>query len=107
MTAKRWVDSPNSSPLTEAVRAAELFLDLMFLLCSHHRMADTDPGTKTALAASPDPDEADDAILSGLIELSAAMARAFQADAIAALQAGDLDRAGKAEAHFSRLFLGI
>ena len=29
------------------------------------------------------------------------------AEAVAALQAGDLDRAGKAEAHFSRLFLGI
>jgi hypothetical protein len=79
----------------------------MFLLCSHHRMADADPRTETALAAPPDPGEADDAILSGLIELSTAMARAFQADAIAALQAGDLDRAGKAEVHFSRLFLGI
>ena len=49
----------------------------------------------------------DDAILSGLIKLGAAMAQAFQADAVAALQAGDLDRAGKAETHFSRLFLGI
>ncbi|OWJ66747.1 hypothetical protein [Inquilinus limosus] len=70
-------------------------------------MVDADTRTETALAASPDPAEADDAILSGLIELSMAMARAFQADAIAALQAGDLDRAGKAETHFSRLFLGI
>ncbi|OWJ59450.1 hypothetical protein [Inquilinus limosus] len=63
--------------------------------------------TETEIAAPPDPDEADDAILSGLIELGMAMARAFQADAIAALQADDLDRAGKAETHFSRLFLGI
>ncbi|OWJ68548.1 hypothetical protein BWR60_03825 [Inquilinus limosus] len=70
-------------------------------------MVDADPRTETALAASPDPDEADDAILSGLIELGMTMARAFQAEAIAALQADDLDRAGKAEAHFSRLFLGI
>ncbi|KGM33035.1 hypothetical protein P409_17955, partial [Inquilinus limosus MP06] len=66
-----------------------------------------DPRTETTRAASPDPDEADDAILSGLIEPGMTMAQAFQAEAIAALQAGDLDRAGKAEAHFSRLFLGI
>jgi hypothetical protein len=68
-------------------------------------MADADTRTETAPAAPPIPDE--DAILSGLIQLSAAMARAFQAEAIAALQADDLDRAGKAEIHFSRLFLGI
>ncbi len=49
----------------------------------------------------------EDAILSGLIELSMAMARAFQAEALAALQAGDLDRACKAETRFSRLSLGI
>ncbi|WP_343713295.1 hypothetical protein [Inquilinus sp.] len=68
-------------------------------------MADADPTTETAPAVRPLSD--DDAILSGLIELGMVMSRAFQADAIAALQAGDLDRAGKAEAHFSRLFLGI
>ncbi|WP_395681562.1 hypothetical protein [Inquilinus sp.] len=68
-------------------------------------MIDADIRTETALAAPPD--EADDAILSGLIQLSAAMARAFQAQGIAALQEGDLDRAGKAETHFSRLFLGV
>jgi hypothetical protein len=77
----------------------------MFLLCSDCGMVNAD--TRTALVAPPVPDEADDAILSGLIQLSAAMARVFQAEAIAALQAGDLDRAGKAEARFSRLFLGI
>jgi hypothetical protein len=70
-------------------------------------MADADTRTETALAAPPALDEADDALLSGLIELSMTMARAFQADAIAALQADNLDRAGKAEAHFSRLSLGI
>ncbi|OWJ68976.1 hypothetical protein [Inquilinus limosus] len=68
-------------------------------------MVDADIRTETAPAAPPD--QTDEAILSGLIQLSAAMARAFQAEAIAALQADDLDRAGKAEARFSRLFLGI
>jgi hypothetical protein len=68
-------------------------------------MADADTRTETAPTAPPDLGEA--AILSGLIELSAAMAKAFQAEAMAALQAGDLDRAIKAETRFSRLFLGI
>ena len=35
------------------------------------------------------------------------MARAFQAQGLAALAAGDLDRAGKAESRFSSLFLAI
>ncbi|WP_395682260.1 hypothetical protein [Inquilinus sp.] len=68
-------------------------------------MADADPRTETAPTVPPLPD--DDAILSGLIQLGATMARAFQAQAVAALQADDLDRAGRAEIHFSRLFLGI
>jgi hypothetical protein len=68
-------------------------------------MADADTRTETAPTAPPLPDEA--AILSGLIELSATMAQAFQAEALAALQAGDLDRACKAETRVSRLFLGI
>ncbi len=68
-------------------------------------MADADIRTETAPAAPPDLDE--DAILSGLVELSMGMARAFQAEALAALQAGDLDRACKAETRFSRLSLGI
>ncbi len=66
-------------------------------------MADAD--TRTAPATPPNLDE--DAILSGLVELSMAMARAFQAEALAALQVGDLDRACKAETRFSRLSLGI
>ncbi|WP_395677282.1 hypothetical protein, partial [Inquilinus sp.] len=70
-------------------------------------MVDAATRTEIAHAAPPVPEEADDAILSGLIQLSAAMARAFQAQCAAALQADDLDRAGKAETHFSRLFLGI
>ncbi len=68
-------------------------------------MADADTRTETAPTAPPILDE--DAILSGLAELSMAMARAFQAEALAALQAGDLDRACKAETRFSRLSLGI
>ncbi len=68
-------------------------------------MADADTRTETAPATPPNLDE--DAILSGLVELSMAMARAFQAEALAALQAGDLDRACKAETRFSRLSLGI
>jgi hypothetical protein len=68
-------------------------------------MVDADTRTETAPTAPPVLDE--DAILSGLVELSMAMARAFQAEALAALQAGALDRAGKAETHFSRLALGI
>ncbi|MBW8724712.1 MAG: hypothetical protein JF625_06080 [Inquilinus limosus] len=68
-------------------------------------MADADTRTETAPTAPPILDE--DAILSGLVELSMAMARAFQAEALAALQADDLDRACKAETRFSRLSLGI
>ncbi|WP_395675790.1 hypothetical protein [Inquilinus sp.] len=68
-------------------------------------MVDADTRTETALAAPPLPD--DDAILSGLIQLSAALARAFQAQGAAALEADDLDRASKAATQFNRLFLGI
>jgi len=54
-------------------------------------------------AASP----AEAAMLSELMELAMALATAFQALGVAALKAGDLDRAGDAETHFSSLFLGI
>jgi hypothetical protein len=80
-------------------------LTQLFLLCSNTGMVDADARTENAPTAPPLPD--DDTILSGLIQLGAAMARAFQAQAVTALQADDLDRAGKAEIHFSRLFLGI
>ncbi|MGK9165024.1 hypothetical protein KXR53_01935 [Inquilinus limosus] len=46
-------------------------------------------------------------MVSLMAELSLELARAFQARGLAAIQAGDLDRAGKAEAGFNRLFLGI
>ncbi|MGF6228631.1 hypothetical protein QFZ27_002586 [Inquilinus ginsengisoli] len=47
------------------------------------------------------------AMLSELMELAEALARGFHALALAALAAGDLDRAGEAETRFSSLFLGI
>ncbi|WP_342239654.1 hypothetical protein [Inquilinus sp. OTU3971] len=67
----------------------------------------TTAGTRPA--ASPAADEAvrQAELLSGLTKLALEMARAFQAQGVAALAAGDLDRAGKAEARFSSLFLGI
>ncbi|KGM30485.1 hypothetical protein [Inquilinus limosus] len=46
-------------------------------------------------------------MLAGLTQLALEMARTCQARAAAALAAGDPDRAGKAEARFSSLFLGI
>ena len=46
-------------------------------------------------------------MLSGLATLAEAMAAGFQAQGMAALQVGDLDRAGEAETRFSSLFLGI
>ncbi|WP_429231174.1 hypothetical protein [Inquilinus ginsengisoli] len=45
--------------------------------------------------------------MSGLTQLALEMARTVQAQALAALEAGDLKRAGKAEARFSSLFLAI
>ncbi len=63
----------------------------------------------TPSAASPATDEAvrETEVLSGLTALALEMARTVQAQALAALAAGDLDRAGKAEARFSSLFLAI
>ena len=46
-------------------------------------------------------------MLSELMELAQELARGFHALALAALAAGDLDRAGDAETRFSSLFLGI
>jgi len=56
-------------------------------------------------AASPIADAA--AMLHELMELAEELARGFQALGVAALKAGDLDRGGDAETHFSSLFLGI
>lgn len=61
----------------------------------------------TSPAAPPATDEADLAMLSELAGLAMEMARGFQAQCVAALKAGDLDRAEKAETRFSNLFLGI
>src|SRR5688500_6027436 len=62
---------------------------------------------ETPSAASPATDERETEVLSGLTKLALEMARTFQAEAIAALAAGDLDRAGKLETRFSTLFLAI
>ncbi|MGO4125969.1 hypothetical protein AB4Z01_16315 [Inquilinus sp. YAF38] len=61
----------------------------------------------TPSAASPSTDEREAEVLSGLTKLALEMARTFQDRGLAALAAGDLDRAGKAEARFSTLFLAI
>ncbi|MGK9236432.1 hypothetical protein KXR74_32340, partial [Inquilinus limosus] len=83
-------------------------LDFMFLFCSNAVMVDAAASAETS-AAEPATDEAaqDAAMLSELAGLAMEMARGFQAQGVAALQAGDLDRAGKAEESFNRLFLGI
>ncbi|MGK9167191.1 hypothetical protein KXR53_12885 [Inquilinus limosus] len=53
------------------------------------------------------PDARDVAVLDEMRKLALGLARAFQAQGVAAAKAGDLDRAGQAEAGFSRLFLGL
>lgn len=85
-----------------------VLLDFMFPFCSNHRMADLITAGPPP-AASPAADQAarEIEVLAGLTQLALEMARTFQARATAALAAGDLDRAGKAEARFSSLFLGI
>ncbi|MGO4125073.1 hypothetical protein AB4Z01_11740 [Inquilinus sp. YAF38] len=67
-----------------------------------------DPSSaETPSAASPSTDERETELLSGLTKLALELARTLQSEAIAALAAGDLDRAGKAESRFSTLFLAI
>jgi hypothetical protein len=70
-------------------------------------MAHGTNSSESPSAASPATDEADLANLSRLADLAETLATGFHAQGIAALKAGDLDRAGKAEAGFSNLFLGI
>ncbi|MFE0754875.1 hypothetical protein ACFW16_13055 [Inquilinus sp. NPDC058860] len=70
-------------------------------------MVDAAINAGTPSAASPAADEADAAMLSRMAALAEALAAGFQAQGLAALKAGDLDRAGKAEAGFNSLFLGI
>ena len=80
----------------------------MFSFCSNAGMVDAS-SAETPPAASPATDEAVQAteVLSRLTKLALEMARTFQAQALAALAAGDLDRAGKTETRFSTLFLAI
>ena len=63
----------------------------------------------TPFAASPATDEAvgDAAMLSELAGLAMGLASGFQAQGVAALEAGDLVRAGEVETRFSNPFLGI
>ncbi|MGO4127409.1 hypothetical protein AB4Z01_23615 [Inquilinus sp. YAF38] len=68
-------------------------------------MVDGAINSGTPFAASPATDDV--AMLSGLAGLAEGLARGFQAQGMAALEAGDLDRAGEAETRFSSLFLGI
>jgi len=65
--------------------------------------------TDTPSAASPATGEAarDAEMLSELAELSLEMARVFQAAVVTAAKAGDLDKAGVAETHFSSVALGM
>jgi hypothetical protein len=81
----------------------------MFLFCSNSTMVDGVITAGTPCAASPATDEAaeDAAMLSRMAHLAEELASGFRAQGVAALAAGDLDRAGKAETHFSSLFLGL
>ncbi|MGK9168118.1 hypothetical protein KXR53_17545 [Inquilinus limosus] len=65
--------------------------------------------TAETSAAGPatGPDACDVAALDEMRDLALGLARTFQAQGVAAAKAGDLDRAGQAEAGFSRLFLGL
>ncbi|WP_395672006.1 hypothetical protein, partial [Inquilinus sp.] len=63
--------------------------------------------TPSAAPAATDEAAQDAAMLSCMAGLAQEFARAFQAQGVAALEAGDLDRAVKCEAGFSRLFLGL
>jgi hypothetical protein len=80
----------------------------MFFFCSNVGMVDATT-VETPSAASPATDDGvrETELLSGLTKLALEMARTFQAEAVAALAAGDLDRAGKLETRFSTLFLAI
>ncbi len=80
----------------------------MFLFRANAEMVDA-ATAETPSAASPAADEAvrETEVLSGLTKLALEMARGFQAQGLAALAAGDLDHAGKAESRFSNLFLAI
>ncbi|MFE0759100.1 hypothetical protein ACFW16_34390 [Inquilinus sp. NPDC058860] len=89
------------------IQRVAVSLDSEFLFCSNSGMVDGATRFRTLFAASSATDEADLAMLSRMAHLAEALAAGFQAQGVAALKAGDLDRAGTAETHFSNLFLGI
>ncbi|MGF6231195.1 hypothetical protein QFZ27_005150 [Inquilinus ginsengisoli] len=66
-----------------------------------------DAGSPSAASPATEVAAQDAVVLSELTELALGLARGFQAQGVAALDAGDLDRAGEAETRFSSLFLGI
>jgi hypothetical protein len=66
-----------------------------------------DAGSPSAASPATEVAARDAVVLSELTELALGLARGFQAPGVAALDAGDLDRAGEAEPRFSSLFLGI
>jgi hypothetical protein len=84
-------------------------LDYVFPFCSNAGMVKRAINAGTPSAASPATDEAaqDAAMLSRMAARAEDLASAFHAQGIAALKAGDLDRAGEAETRFNSLFLGI
>jgi len=69
--------------------------------------ARTRSAPSTAAPAATEEAVRDAAILSELVELSLELARVFQAAAMKATKAGELDKAEAAETRFSRLALGI
>ena len=81
----------------------------MFPFCSTGEVTKATTRSKAPPAASPATDEAarDTEVLSELMELGLQLARAFQAQGLAAIQAGDPDKAGDAETRFNHLALGI
>ncbi|MGO4127905.1 hypothetical protein AB4Z01_26155, partial [Inquilinus sp. YAF38] len=89
------------------IHRVAVLLDSKFLFCSNSGMVNGTTRFRTPSAASPATDEADLTMLSRLARLAEALATGFQAQGMTALKAGDLDRAGTAETHFSDLFLGI
>jgi hypothetical protein len=80
----------------------------MFLICSYWDMSNAAPGPETPDARpATGPDARDVEMLSDLAELTLELARAVQAQAVKAANAGDLDRAVAAETGFNRLALSL
>ncbi|MGF6232524.1 hypothetical protein QFZ27_006479 [Inquilinus ginsengisoli] len=92
--------------IATTIQLSAILLAYLFFFCSNGGMVDTSTA-ETPSTASPSTDERETEVLSGLTKLAEDLARGFHALALAALAAGDLDRAGTAETRFSSLFLGI